>query len=549
MVPSRLSEPPRLLFCSFDVVPSPSGNSRRLTSFVQAAAEKDRYQVVILSLKTADHSHIERYHGARLLRVPVGSGDLSSRISAFDRAVRRQVDSEEYAVAHFCDPFGGYPLCELRGNAGYRLIYDAVGFPSLELGAQHPHIASDRRFLAKIRRQELYCLMNSDRVVTGSEITRRFIEQLGVSAANLSVVRTPVDLAGYPPGSPTPDREPMKVLYLGSELTWQGLPLLLRAVEKALPRAPMQLTLLSPPHPDWHGQLEDLISEKGLGGVVTLKPPVPQAQLPAVVLEHDVCVAPLEDNDRNRLQGGALAKVSEALGAGRPIVAADLPLARELCPIDGSLFFKAGDVTGLADRLVELSHNPRLRAALGASCRAYGERYVDQAKITAAQLRLVDELVAAGPRRPDEQSVPPPSMRALRDERDPPKTDPAHPFPAPARRKPLRPNLPGAGTPTAPLTPTGAAPLAHIAPPEAAATPAPAPPASVPPPPESEPILSADDLAEPADEPELGALEADGPVDPWTAQLLFGYCPPEGAAFARHTPPTNFPGRDEDGEP
>lgn len=34
-------------------------------------------------------------------------------------------------------------------------------------------------------------------------------------------------------------------------------------------------------------------------------------------------------------------------------------------------------------------------------------------------------------------------------------------------------------------------------------------------------------------------------VDPWRAQILFGYCPPESAHFTRPTPPTNFPGRDD----
>ena len=33
-------------------------------------------------------------------------------------------------------------------------------------------------------------------------------------------------------------------------------------------------------------------------------------------------------------------------------------------------------------------------------------------------------------------------------------------------------------------------------------------------------------------------------LDPWFAQLVHGYCPPEGAQFARPTPPTNFPGRE-----
>ncbi|RKH46081.1 glycosyl transferase family 1, partial [Corallococcus sp. AB050B] len=35
-------------------------------------------------------------------------------------------------------------------------------------------------------------------------------------------------------------------------------------------------------------------------------------------------------------------------------------------------------------------------------------------------------------------------------------------------------------------------------------------------------------------------------LNPWFAQLAHGYCPPEGARFARPTPPTNFPGRDPD---
>lgn len=32
---------------------------------------------------------------------------------------------------------------------------------------------------------------------------------------------------------------------------------------------------------------------------------------------------------------------------------------------------------------------------------------------------------------------------------------------------------------------------------------------------------------------------------PWLAQLLHGYCPPEGIDFNRPPPPTTFPGRDE----
>jgi len=33
-------------------------------------------------------------------------------------------------------------------------------------------------------------------------------------------------------------------------------------------------------------------------------------------------------------------------------------------------------------------------------------------------------------------------------------------------------------------------------------------------------------------------------LDPWFAQLVHGYCPPEAQLFARHVPPTTMPGRD-----
>lgn len=33
-------------------------------------------------------------------------------------------------------------------------------------------------------------------------------------------------------------------------------------------------------------------------------------------------------------------------------------------------------------------------------------------------------------------------------------------------------------------------------------------------------------------------------INPWLAQLVHGYCPPESGLFERHTPPTTMPGRD-----
>lgn len=57
-------------------------------------------------------------------------------------------------------------------------------------------------------------------------------------------------------------------------------------------------------------------------------------------------------------------------------------------------------------------------------------------------------------------------------------------------------------------------------------------------------------ISEPPPEDEGPAPEPlPSTLNPWFVQLAHGYCPPEGTRFARHTPPTTFPGRDDDTDP
>jgi glycosyltransferase involved in cell wall biosynthesis len=458
----RLSDLPRLLLCSFDVIPSPSGSSRRLTEYLKALP--DRFNVVVLSAKTPDHSHIEKYQGARLLRVPVGSGDLVSRIQTFERAVRRQLESEEYALAHFTDPFGGYALCELKGDFGYRLIYEAQTFPSQELRYTHPQTEGDKRFLARIRRQELFCLMNADRVVTGSLTTQAYIQSLGASTEQIRLIRAPVDLTPYTPDVlGVPDGEPLRLIYLGSQAGWQGLPTLLRGFSMALEKGiAARLTLVGAKHPDWQPHLEDLVKELGIQEHVEFQPPVLHDDLVKVLALADVGVIPMDDLDRNRLQGGPLAKVSEYLAAGRPVIAADLPVTRELIPESTALFYPPGDTHALAQCIADLAGDVARRVALGREARAFAEHELDAGLIRGKLLDLYDELLegrsvalssanelpaptmTGTPTNRLTSLVPPESKRSSRKSAAPPASESSKPS-APAstsRKEPPRDELP-----------------------------------------------------------------------------------------------------------
>nr|WP_043321835.1 glycosyltransferase family 4 protein [Corallococcus coralloides] len=371
----------------------------------------DRFSVVVLSAKTPDHSHIEKYQGARLLRVPVGSGDLASRIQSFERAVRRQLESEDYALAHFTDPFGGYALCELKADYGYRLIYEAQTFPSQELRYTHPQTDGDRRFLSKIRRQELFCLMNADLVVTGSQTTRAFIQGLGAAEDQLRTIRAPVDLKPYDPEVlGAPDGSPLRMMYLGSHVGWQGLPTLLRATALAAQQVDVRLTLVGAHHPDWKPHLEDLVNDLGIKEKVDFQPPVAHDDLVKVLALADVGVLPLDDSERNRLQGGPLAKVSEYLAAGRPVIAADLPVTRELIPKDAAIFFPPGDSRALSERILDLARDVPRRVALGKAGRAFAEKVLDAGLIRGQLLDLYDSLLEKRGHGPVEAASEPPDV-------------------------------------------------------------------------------------------------------------------------------------------
>lgn len=400
-----VSEQPNLLLCCFDVIPGPSGLSRRVTEYLKGMSE--RYQVVVLSAKTPDVSHIERYQGARLLRVPVGTGDLASRIQAFDRAVRRQMESEEFAIVHCFDPFGGYPLCELKNDYGYRFIYDASSFPSQELRWSHPDTENDRRFLARIRRQELYCLMNADQVITGSEATRRYITSLGVPVETITVIPAPVDLSPYTQAAMgRPDASPMKLIYLGSQLGYQGLTTLLRALQLALRQTDVRLTVVGPRHPEWQPPLEDLIEDLKLKGKVEFQPPVGHDDVHKIVALADAGVAPLDPVERNTVQGGALSKVAEYLAGGRPVIASDLEVARELIPEGAGAFFPPGDYKALAEVLVSLGTHPEQRVAMGAAASKQAPARFDGAKARTRLVELYEKLQLAASQQVDDRGEP-----------------------------------------------------------------------------------------------------------------------------------------------
>jgi glycosyltransferase involved in cell wall biosynthesis len=109
---------------------------------------------------------------------------------------------------------------------------------------------------------------------------------------------------------------------------------------------------------------------------VTVQPAVPHHQIPSLIAESDICVAPLGLNDRNVTQGACPIKVLEYMAAGRPLLASNMPIVRELVREDvDALLFSPNDPDDLGRQVITLLNDFQLskRLAESASARALTE--------------------------------------------------------------------------------------------------------------------------------------------------------------------------------
>lgn len=133
-------------------------------------------------------------------------------------------------------------------------------------------------------------------------------------------------------------------------------------------------------------------AELGLsvGEDVVLLGTVPDPELPGWYHAADALAFP------SRKEGWGLA-VLEALAAGLPVVASDIPVLREyLTDGETALLAPEGDPRGLADAMVRMATDEGLRARLGAAGPALAARFTWEA-CARRHLEVYGEAVAAGP--------------------------------------------------------------------------------------------------------------------------------------------------------
>jgi len=360
----------RVLYICFDHIPSPKGAGTHVRYFVEALAE--RYDVTLLCLgETGD----EVCFGARRVGLALEQANYLDRALAFREAVWDELERGEYDIVHYRTMWAALPVAEELSRRGFAAVCEVNGVESVELKYHYPALRGRPELLDKLRAQERLAFTTATTLVTPSEVTRHYLASHGAPEERVTVIPNGVDLQRFHP-APAPENDQPVLLYVGTLAPWQGLEFTLEAMQRVTAVRPACLRVLGAGARRWGRELERHIEKLGLTECVEFLPPVPHEEVPGVIHSADLCLCPLAPTERNLAQGCSPVKLFEYLACGKPIVASNLPVIREvLTHEEDSLLFTVTKPARLADAILRVLEDTDLRQRLAENARRRAEGF------------------------------------------------------------------------------------------------------------------------------------------------------------------------------
>jgi glycosyltransferase involved in cell wall biosynthesis len=380
--------PARLLIVSFSVCPAPDRHGVQLLNVLKALAGRYPTDVLTLRPATGDLPFVERFGKARMLRVPVGPGPLGEQVDAFRRAVKRQLEGEDYELVHVRSAWGGRAVVE-RAEPSMRVVYEVARSTEGE-----PRAADDQLARA-LGDEETLCLERADLVLVPTETARQHLLHGGAKPSRVVLLPPGVDIDHFDWEPPAPPDGPERVLYAGRISAGRGVRLLLQAIEKVKQKKPVKLVLAGHVVDGFQPLLDEAIDAAGLRDDVELLGALAHDDMPRVIAQAAVCVAPASPDERDRPLAGFPTKLLEYMACRRAVIAPRRPSVLELID-DGQdgLLFEPGDADDLARLIVKLLDERAYREILAEAGYA---RVRDEQPASATRRRLLEAYARLAP--------------------------------------------------------------------------------------------------------------------------------------------------------
>lgn len=354
----------RLLYVTFDVVPSPKGASTHIISFLEALKMFSE-DVTLLTLGSKPGIEEALLGGVRHLRVGFEEPHLFKRIELFRCYLDSHLKKGFYDVVHFRSIWEGLTVLRLKAELGYKTLYEVNGLPSIELKYHYPNLASQAALIEKLKRTEVWALRQSDCIITPSGVTAELIKSASVEESRIHIIPNGVDISVFYPEEQARSSPTLSLLYTGTLAPWQGIGTLIAAMMIIKKDLHVHLVILGSGKKQWNRECRKLIEKAQLEKQITRLPSVPHKEVAGYIRKADICIAPLALCDRNTIQGCSPIKIFEYMACRKAVVASRIAAVEEILThrLD-SLLFTADDPESLAEAVLTAWHDRSLRFQL-----------------------------------------------------------------------------------------------------------------------------------------------------------------------------------------
>lgn len=319
------TEPPAL-YSAFDLFPSRKGAAIHIEKFAGALLEKMNGGLLyVIGNEKLPAYQLEE--NIEIVRFSIPIQNYLQRAIAFSKGLSNLLDECENSlkICHFRDIWSGAAILS-RENRSFQTIFEANGFPSVELPFVYRHISPET--LEKLRAQEKFCLETADKIITPSHSIKQKVLSYGISEEKVTVIPNGANIP-LPTEKPT-DAPPHYLIYFGAVQAWQGVDVLLKAFARLADISDLSLVICSSNHSRRSKMLRKLAEKLEIDERIIWHFGLSEEEL-APWREHAVLsIAPLTECSRNIEQGCAPLKILEAMAAGVPVVASNLPSVREI---------------------------------------------------------------------------------------------------------------------------------------------------------------------------------------------------------------------------
>jgi glycosyltransferase involved in cell wall biosynthesis len=203
-------------------------------------------------------------------------------------------------------------------------------------------------------------------IFTDVLVQKTAIEHLGIPRSKTTLVLNVPDESVFnlePAVSPG-DNHHFNITIVSSILKRYGLQTMLQAVPLLIKDIP-ELKIHIIGGGEFLPRIRQMAQEMAIEPYFNITGGIPYEEVSAHIARADICVAPMIDDV------GTPNKVLEYFALGKATVSSELPGLKALFNNDSIVYFHPGNEVELAERILELYHNPARRAALGRQAKEF----------------------------------------------------------------------------------------------------------------------------------------------------------------------------------